>query len=331
MTVVYLSSPIGCFEPNEEQVRRLEALLPDAARPVRLCCTETEFLAALPGAETAVVWTFRQEWFKLAPALRHVCTPAAGRDYFRVVPPPRVTLHYGSFHGAIMAETALGAMLSMAHGLLPFADGMRGAGGGWPRLEMDLHGRRVAGSTVVVLGCGRIGTALARLAATLGARVIGVTRTPRPAEPGIERIGADRLDDVLPLADHLVCFLPSGSETDRILDARRLALLRPTCFLYNFGRGNAIDEDALAESLCVRRLGGAVLDVFREEPLPSDSPLRTAPNCFLYPHASAFAPEYLDLYFKELAAEMGGGGGRPSHEGGGIKQLAGCGTVSLHR
>lgn len=308
MIAVFLSSPICCFEPDEGQVRRFEALLRVEARPVRLCRTEDEFLEALPGAWAAVVWTFRQEWFDLSPTLRHVCTPAAGRDYFRVVPPPCVTLHYGSFHGAIMAETALGAMLSMAHGLLPFADGMRGAGDGWPRLEMAAYGRRVAGSTVVVLGCGRIGTALARLAAALGARVIGVTRTPHPAEPGIERVTTDRLDDMLPLADHLVCFLPSGAATDRILDARRLALLRPRCFLYNFGRGNAVDEDALADALRAGRLGGAVLDVFREEPLPPDSPLRTAPNCFAYPHASAFVPEYLDLYFWELAAEMEGWG-----------------------
>ena len=85
------------------------------------------------------------------------------------------------------------------------------------------------------------------------------------------------------------------------------------------GCGNAIDEVALAEVLCTRRLGGVEPDVFREEPLPPDFPLRTAPNCFGYPHASAFAPEYLDLYFKELAAEMGG---RVS-----VRQIVGCGAV----
>ena len=109
---------------------------------------------------------------------------------------------------------------------------------------------------------------------------------------------------MLPRADHLVAFLPSGPGTDRLLDARRLALLPPGAFLYNFGRGNAIDEDALAEALRAGRLGGAVLDVFRTEPLPADSPLRSAPRCHLYPHASAFAPDYLDLCFEELAERM---------------------------
>ena len=308
--LVHLSSDIPCFHAAPEQVGRFAERLAASGAEAQFCATEAEFLAALPDAWAAVVWTFRQEWFALAPGLRHVCTPAAGRDYFRVTPPAQVMLHYGSFHGAIMAETALGAMLSMAHGLLPFAEAMRRPGAvgeaGWPRLPMAVYGRLLAGSTAVILGCGHIGTALARLLVGLGVRVIGVTRGARPAEPGIERATADRLDDVLPEADHVVCFLPSGAETTGLLDARRLALLKPSAVLYNFGRGNAIDEGALATALRAGRLRGAVLDVFREEPLPPDSPLRGAPGCFLYPHASAFVPEYLDLYFGELAAQMAG-------------------------
>ena len=307
--LVHLSSDIPCFHAAPEQVGRLSGRLAACGGEARFCGSEQEFLAELPDAWAAVVWTFRQEWFALAPRLRHVCTPAAGRDYFRVTPPAQVTLHYGSFHGAIMAETALGAMLSMAHGLLPFAESMRRPGAvgdeGWPRIPMAVYGRLLAGSTAVILGCGHIGTALARLLAGLGVRVIGVTRGARPSEPGIERVTADRIDAVLPEADHVVCFLPSGPETDRLLDARRLALLKPSAVLYNFGRGNVMDEEALATALRAGRLRGAVLDVFREEPLPPDSPLRGAPGCFLYPHASAFVPEYLDLYFKELAAQFG--------------------------
>ena len=100
---------------------------------------------------------------------------------------------------------------------------------------------------------------------------------------------------------NLLCFLPSGPETDRLLDARRLALLNPSAFLCNFGRGNLVDETALAAALRAGRLGGALLDVFAEEPLPADSPLRSAPRCWLLPHASAFAPDYLDLYFEEFS------------------------------
>lgn len=311
MILVFLPSEIPCFKPTEEQVRRFEAALPAGADfPVRLCQTEAEFTALLPQATAVFVWTFRQEWFALAPRLRHVCTPAAGRDYFRVDPPEDVTMHYGSFHGAIMGETALGALLAVCHGLLPFAGAMSAGcpgGAAWPRVAMARHGRRLGGSRVTILGYGNIGRHFARMLAPLGAKVTGVTRGPHPelgeeaARLGVALATADQLDELLPETDHLVCFLPSGAATTNLLDARRLDLLGPSAVLYNFGRGNLIDEDALADALTAGRLGGAVLDVFQTEPLPASSPLRRAPNCWLYPHASAFAPDYLDLYFAKCA------------------------------
>ena len=139
----------------------------------------------------------------------------------------------------------------------------------------------------------------------IGATVIGVRRSPAPDPEAADRVlPASEIDEILPLADHLASFLPSGPETEKLLGARRLAMMKPGAFLYNFGRGNLLDEEALAAALRRNALAGAVLDVFREEPLPADSPLRDAPNCFLYPHASAFAPDYLDLYFAKAAAEI---------------------------
>ena len=95
LIAIYLESAVPVFAPTEAQTARFRARLGPGAE-VALCRSEDEFLAALPRAEVAVVWTFRQEWFALAPRLRAVCTPAAGRDYFRVVPPPGVELRYGS-------------------------------------------------------------------------------------------------------------------------------------------------------------------------------------------------------------------------------------------
>lgn len=308
MLLVYLQNDIPCFQATEEQVRRFEAALPEGAdHPVRLCRSEAEFTSLLPEATAVFVWVFRQEWFALAPRLGHVCTPAAGRDYFHVAPPPGVTMHYGSFHGAIMGETALGAVLAFCHGLLPFAGGMADGRDIWPRAAMARHGRRLGGSRVTILGYGSIGRHFARMLAPFGAKVTGITRRPHPeveeeaCKLGVTLATAESLDSLLPETDHLVCFLPSGEATTNLLDARRIALLRPTSAIYNFGRGNLIDEDALAAALSAGRLGGAVLDVFKAEPLPASSPLRRAPNCWLYPHASAFAPDYLDLYFAKCA------------------------------
>ena len=311
MLLVFLESDVPVFRPTEAQVARFRELAPPHADDIRLCRSETEFLRLLPEATAALVWRFRQEWFALAPRLRHVATPAAGRDYFHVEPPPTVTMHYGTFHGAIMAETALGAVLAMAHGLLPFAGAMKGEGGAWPQGPLAATAHRLALDTVTVLGCGHIGGAFARLVLPMAGRVYGIHRTwdgararPGAARDAIVHRPVSALDDVLGETDHLVCFLPSGPETDRLLDDRRLGLLKPGACLYNFGRGNLVDEAALARRLVSGRLGGAVLDVFREEPLPADSPLRSAPRCHLYPHASAFSPDYLDLWFARVAAAM---------------------------
>jgi phosphoglycerate dehydrogenase-like enzyme len=112
------------------------------------------------------------------------------------------------------------------------------------------------------------------------------------------------LDTVLPAADHLVLALPGGAETDSLLDARRLSLLPPHAAIYNVGRGNAIDESALASALVAQAIAAAYLDVFAREPLPADSPLRSCPNAFLLPHISAIAPNYLDLFLRELAQRL---------------------------
>lgn len=306
MLLIYMENSISVFCPTEAQVERFRAQLPSHADlPLCLCRTEAEFLEKLPEATAVFVWTFRQEWFQRAPKLLHVCTPAAGRDYFKVTPPPHVTLHYGSFHSAIMAETALGAVLAMAHGLLPYAASMQGTTNAWPREAMTSTAHRLALDTVGVLGCGHIGGAFAKLIRPLAGRVLGFHRNAHgDAGDGVEHVSIQRLDELLPEIDHLVCFLPSGPETDRLLSADRIARMRPTACFYNFGRGNVLDEAALAAQLRNGKLGGAVLDVFREEPLEAESPLRNAPRCFLYPHASAFSPDYLDLWFEKVASAM---------------------------
>lgn len=301
MRLVYLPNSVPCFNATEEQVERFAARVGSSGE-VRFCRTEEKFLALLPQARAVFVWEFRQEWFARAPLLAHICTPAAGRDLFKIDPPSGVTLHYGSFHGAIMAETALGAVLSCAHGLLQFSRAMTDSGELWPRPAIVSGARRVHGSTIVILGFGAIGRRFGALAKALGATVVGIRRNAVQDPAAADRvIPVARLDETLPLADHLVCFLPSGPETTNMLDARRISLLKPSAFVYNFGRGNSIDESALAAALDAGRVAGAVLDVFQREPPPADSPLRAARNAFLYPHSSAFSPDYLDLYFDAAA------------------------------
>lgn len=295
------NTSISCFRLTLEQCQTLETRLP--GHTVAHCETEADFLAQLPETQVAIVWKFAQGWFARAPEMQWIVTPAAGKDYFRITPPPGVSIDNGGFHGVIMAETVLAMMLASCRGVLT-CERARGTDP-WPRKALDGRMHTLRGSHVGILGFGRIGQWVGRLAKPFGARITGIRRSPseRPdyfAE--VDRVlPVDALDSVLPEFDHLVLVLPRSPETDRILDERRLGLLRETCYLYNVGRGNAIDEEALARALQDRRLAGACLDVFATEPLPEDSPLRSCPTALLMPHASAFDPSYLDRFLDEFA------------------------------
>ena len=293
---------VPCFCFSEADRLHLERSLPELR--VTVCADRAAFVEALPVAQIAIVWVFRQEWLSLAPGLRLLATPAAGRDYFEVVLPAHVAAYYGSFQGELMAETVVGMMLGSARGVLQ-ATRLQHSDP-WPRSCLAHSMRSLRGSHVVILGFGNIGEWIARLAKPFGTRISGIKRStvePPPYFQAEDRVlGAGALDDVLPTADHLVVCLPRSPETDRILNARRLALLPQHAVVYNVGRGNAVDEGALAAALQSGKIGGACLDVYACEPLAADSPLRQCENALLMPHASAFSPNYMSLFIDEFAA-----------------------------
>ena len=292
---------VECFRFNEALLKKVKLSLPGMM--VTLCSNSDEFKCALPNAYAVVVWVFKQEWFEFAPELRWLITPAAGKDYFKVSPPNNVKVHYCSFHGHIMAETVVAMMLAACRGLLPMAlmqnDEL------WPKGKLQRIMRPFHGSHVMILGFGSIGTAVGRLSKALGARITGVKKhlseVPDYFSDGDKVVLLDELDSSLLDVDHLVLCLPGIAETTNIIDEHRLSLLPNHVWIYNVGRGNAVDDDALVSALSSGRIGGACLDVFDEEPLPAESVLRNAPNLLLMPHASSISPEYMDLFIEELA------------------------------
>ncbi len=160
----------------------------------------------------------------------------------------------------------------------------------------------------MILGFGNIGRWVGRLAKPFGVRITGVRKNPgRPPEyfeAEDTQLPAERLDDVLPRADHLVLTLPGGSGTRHLIDARRLSLLPAPAVIYNVGRGSAIDEPALVAALKSGSIAGAALDVYEKEPLAADSPLRDLPNALLLPHAAAISPNYMDLFIDEFVGKF---------------------------
>ncbi|MCH4208638.1 D-2-hydroxyacid dehydrogenase [Bifidobacterium sp.] len=143
------------------------------------------------------------------------------------------------------------------------------------------------GGSVVVIGTGDIGSYFARLAKSVGMHTYGVRRDASRGADGIDEIHSfDDLDDLLALADVVAMVVPSTPQTHHLLDARRLALLKPNAIVINAGRGDAIDPKALLDVLHEGGIRGAGLDVTEPEPLPADDPLWDEPRCLITPHVA---------------------------------------------
>jgi phosphoglycerate dehydrogenase-like enzyme len=152
-------------------------------------------------------------------------------------------------------------------------------------------GGEAAGKTVCVVGLGKIGREVARLARALDMRAVGTVRDVRGRTADqlhVERVlPTERVDELLPEADVLVLSCPLTELTFHLLDARRLALLKPSAVVVNVARGQIVEEPALLDALRSGRLRGAALDVFEEEPLPPESPFWDLPNVLVSPHSAS--------------------------------------------
>ncbi len=285
---------------SEEQKKILEKALPGVE--IAVANNPKSFQENLASTDIVLAWYFQDNWFKKAPNLKWIVIAAAGTDYLNLKLPEHVRFTNSSFHGKIIAETVLGAMLGFARGLFwinKHQDELL-----WPKREYDNIARTFNGSHLVILGFGHIGTHIAKLAKPFGVKITGVKRTliekPTFFEDTDKIVTRENLDSVLPETDHLVVALPRDESTNNIINRERLSLLPETAYIYNVGRGNAIDEEALAESLNQQKIRGAYLDVFQNEPLNKDSPLRKCSNIVLTPHSSAVAPNFLNLFIEEF-------------------------------
>ena len=281
----------------------LKGLVPRGSRVVRVR-SERAFLKELPRATHAIVWHFRREWFGVAKRLELLATPAAGREFVPETGPRGVKIHFGGFHGPIMAESVAAFALGWARGF--FRPELRSSA--WPRSELSEVVGELAGTRAVILGYGRVGRAIGEKLSSLGVEVSGLTRHGFFA--GGRRLPSRRFADFLAKADWLVMALPSTTGTDNFLSAKLIAKLPRRAVVINVGRGNSVDERALAAALKSGRIAAAYLDVRKSEPTATilESPgyvreLADLPNCFVMPHASAFSPHYLERCFRELKGE----------------------------
>lgn len=269
---------------------------------------EADLTEAHLAADGAVVWGFASPIINQllgAPKLRWIQTLTAGPDPVLAAGFPvevQVTTGRG-FHDETVAEHTLALALAGLRQLPECLDAQARH-----RWAEELSGFRplhdgvtlttLIGARVTIWGFGSIGQTVAARFTAMGAQVTGIARSAGERE-GYPVRATDEVDQVLPETDVLVLVLPKSPATDDVLDARRIGLLPDHAWVINVGRGNAVDEDALAAALHDGTLGGAGLDVMKTEPLPSDSPLWDAPHVILTPHNAGGRP----LHTKEFISD----------------------------
>ncbi|MEY2546526.1 MAG: D-3-phosphoglycerate dehydrogenase / 2-oxoglutarate reductase [Verrucomicrobiota bacterium] len=199
------------------------------------------------------------------------------------------------------AEHAFSLLLSVAR-KIPQADASV-RGGNWQR--KDFQGVELYNKTLGVIGMGRIGSELSRRAIAFGMRVMAYDpylSAARARSLQVELV--DELDDLLASADFISLHTPLTNETKHIVDLARIQKMKRGVRIINCARGGLIDENALAKSLQDRHVAAAALDVFEQEPLPNDSPLRSAPNLVLTPHLGASTAEAQESVGIEIAQSV---------------------------
>ncbi len=248
----------------------------------------------LPDADILLGWNFRgrvleNHWGR-AERLKWIHWCGAGVDavlFDGLVNSDVVLTNSRGIFDLPMAEYVLGYMLSETKQFPASA-----AAQSEKRWEYRVS-PRLAGQTVVIFGVGSIGRTVARLLKSVGLRVIGVGRRKRSGDGVFECIESEASSvKVIKWADWIIGVLPSTVETNDYFDSAIFQWMKPTARFVNIGRGSAVDEPALIKSLENHTIAGAMLDVFKQEPLAEDSPLWTTENLVISPHISGDYNEY---------------------------------------
>lgn len=252
--------------------------------------------------------------YPAAPRIRLVQSVATGVELFDLAALPQGAAVCNAFgHETAIAEYVVMTWLALHHRLFQISSEFRDEGS-WRTSWVESgapHGE-VRGSTLGIVGYGRVGREVARRAAPFGARILAANRSPRNPDPGVERVyPMAELDQMLPQCDAVALCTALGPETTGLIDARRLALMKPTAFLINIARGQVVDEDALWAALRDGRLGGAALDVWWQYPSAAEPtrrgsrhPFHELPNVIVTPHNSGWTTGMVRRRWDEIADNL---------------------------
>ncbi len=290
----------------------IRAELPSGLEIVIL--SDPQRLMQAPGAASDADILVSNHWradYPPAPCVRLVQSVATGVELFDLAALPKGAAVCNAFgHETAIAEYIVMVWLALHHRLLEISGEFREHASwrtSWVESGMP-HGE-VRGSTLGIVGYGRVGREVARRAAPFGVRILAANRTAREPETGVERIFplAD-LDRMLPECDTVALCTALGPETTGLIDARRLKLMKPTAFLINIARGQVIDEDAVYAALRDRTIGGAAVDVRWQYPSEAEPnrrgsrhPFHELPNVIVTPHNSGWTSGMVRRRWDEIA------------------------------
>ena len=250
--------------------------------------TETPSAQQLVRAEVLLANSIPAGVFAQMPNLRWLQAMSAGVDGWMAMPdlPKTLTLTCArGTHRESMPENIIGALLFVAK---PY---QKAVSNQQLRKWDQKPAEPLSGKTLGIVGLGTIGAEVARVASALGLRVIGTRRRPRPVEHVAEVLPPERTPELLAQSDFVLALLPATPQTENFINAERLSMMKPSAWLLNFGRGQLINDGDLIEAVRASTIAGAVLDVFREEPLPTSDPYWSTDGIIVLPHIGGPHPE----------------------------------------
>jgi len=260
-------------------------------------------------AEIVIAWSIRPEQVAAAKKLRWIHSPAAAVHQLmfpELVTSDVVLTNAREVHGPVVAEHVIALIFALAK-KIPGSVLLQQKHVWGQQILWDERPRvrEVAGATAGLIGLGSIGRAVVKSAKALGMRVIAVREHPEKGSEGADSVfGPAQIDEIFRQADYILLAAPVTDSTKAIANAERLALMKPDACLINVGRGQLVDEPALAAALREKKIGGAALDVFPKEPLAADSPLWDVPNLLITPHTAALTDKLWERHYSLFSENL---------------------------
>lgn len=308
---ISLLEPLGV---SRETIEKLAQPLIDQGHTFTYYDTKTTDLAELKarshGQDVVMIANnpYPEEVVRAADELKLLAVAFTGVDHVGLAAcrEKGVTVcNCAGYSDTCVAEQVLGMTISLLRSFSAGDAAVRSGG-----TSLGLTGGEIAGKTVGIIGCGKIGFQTARLFQAFGAKVVAYARHPRPE---VEAAGITYvpLNDLLSQSDIISLHTPNNAETKGMIGKEQIALMQPTALFINCARGPIVDNAALAEALNEGKIAGAAIDVYdMEPPIPADYPLLHAKNTLLTPHVAFLTHESMvrraKIEFDNVAAYLAG-------------------------